>query len=399
MSTVSVVFNKPILMRICLYTSTALPLVGGQEMVVDALARHFLNAGHRVAVLAPRPTRQAQLGDDDLPYTVIRHPRFISKRYLVGTYCWWLLRAQARYRFDVIHCHGLYQPGYVAAICKHRTKVPLVITSHGEDTPASSHRLKNPQVRQRHVDALVLADRLVAISRFTRSGYEELSPSSRTAIIDIPNGVDLDPFDVRATRPRDLEPAIVPGKYALFLGRLSHRKGVDVLLQAWKQLPAHEQVQLVIAGDGEERRSLEAQAAALQLAERVRFVGSVASERKTYLIQNAKFMVTPTRTWEGMPLTVLEGFAAGRFQVATAVPGIVDLVRHGETGLLAPPESPGGLAAVLGQALVETNGAERMGQQARKCAEQYSWKQIAARHLQLYAQLLRPALQPAGHAS
>src|SRR5260370_36866319 len=77
------------IMRICIYTHTALPLVGGQEMVIDALAREFTRMGHDLVVLAPRPTRFARLGDEDLPYRVARHPRFISK-HLVGWYRWWL---------------------------------------------------------------------------------------------------------------------------------------------------------------------------------------------------------------------------------------------------------------------------------------------------------------------
>jgi glycosyltransferase involved in cell wall biosynthesis len=386
-------------MQICLYTSTALPLVGGQEMVVDSLAREFLRAGHRVVVLAPRPTRHAQLGDEDLPYPVIRHPRFISKRYLVGAYCWWLLRAQARWQFDVIHCHGLYQPGYVAALSKNRIGVPLVVTSHGEDAPTSSHRLKHPKVRQRHIYALRRADSLVSISRFTRAGFEELCPDSRVRIVDIPNGVHLDRLTAPVTRPSDLDSAIAPGQYALFLGRLSHRKGIDVLLHALRQVPRNGRVQLVVAGDGDQRQFLESLAVHLDLDRCVRFVGTVAAERKTYLIRNSKFMVTPTRTWEGLPLTVLEGFAAGRFQVATAVPGIVDLVRHGETGLLAPPESPEGLAVALRQAFDDTEGAARMGRQARTVAEEHCWKSVSENHLRLYSRLIRPARMSEGNSS
>ncbi|HZU35642.1 MAG TPA: glycosyltransferase, partial [Gemmataceae bacterium] len=62
-------------MRICLYTDTALPKLGGQELVVDALARQFQAAGHRVTVLAPKPRRPVRPNDDAFPYSIVRHPR------------------------------------------------------------------------------------------------------------------------------------------------------------------------------------------------------------------------------------------------------------------------------------------------------------------------------------
>ena len=79
-------------MRICLYTETALPQVGGQEMVVDTLARTYQALGHEAVVLAPQPHSAYRARDEQLPYRVVRHPRFFSSRdfvswYLVIFYC------------------------------------------------------------------------------------------------------------------------------------------------------------------------------------------------------------------------------------------------------------------------------------------------------------------------
>ena len=63
-------------MKICLYTGSALPKLGGQEAVVDSLAREFLKLGHEPVVLAPRPRLPLLPRDSELTYTVIRHPRF-----------------------------------------------------------------------------------------------------------------------------------------------------------------------------------------------------------------------------------------------------------------------------------------------------------------------------------
>ncbi len=375
-------------MRICVYTGTALPLLGGQEIVVDTLAREFQDQGHEVVVLAPRSAGLDKRHDREQPYVVARHPRFVSKRRLVSLYRHYLLRLHRRHRFDVLHCHGVYPTGWIGSLCRQDWGLPLVVTSHGEDGPSSSHRLHQPMFRRRYASALNSADALVAISRFTRSAYTELAPECESRIVDIPNGVHLKEIGQPVPRPDDLDAAVRPGAYVLFLGRLVERKGVDVLLKALALMPPAGGVQLVIAGDGAERGDLQTLASQLKLEERVRFVGVARDERKSYLLQNALCTVVPTRTWEGLPLVVLEAFAAGKAVIASRVPGVVDVVHPGQTGMLVPPDTPDALSAVLLHAFRNPTDMSRLGRQARQVANEYSWSNVAGAHLQLYEQIL-----------
>jgi glycosyltransferase involved in cell wall biosynthesis len=373
-------------MRICIYTETALPKIGGQEMVVDALARQFHDLGHDVIVLAPRPRLPLRPDDANFPYPVVRHPRFFSTRYLVAWYRWWLLRLQKRQRFDILHCHGVYPPGYLAALCRDRLGIPTAITSHGGDVRDGNVRLAKAVLHRRHVQALDAADALIAISRFTHEGYRRLSPEARR-IVTIPNGVDLEPYSVTAARPAGLDGAIRPGEYVLFLGRLKNRKGVDLLIDALAHVPANGRVQLVIAGDGEERTALQAQAERLGLNGRIRFVGSTFAATKTYLLQNALCTAMPSREWEAFPLVVLESFAAGTPVLATRVPGLEDLIQPDRTGWLVPQDSVSDLALLLHKVLEERQRLNGMREQARQAAQAYSWRKIAERHLGLYEEL------------
>src|SRR5208283_2330779 len=117
-------------MRICLYTNTALPKVGGQEIVIDALARQFLALGHEPVVLAPRRRSQGPFDAASVPYPVAWHPRFISTSRFVSWYGHWMAKQHRIRRFDVIHCHGTYPAGYVGACCNAVRHLPLIITSH-----------------------------------------------------------------------------------------------------------------------------------------------------------------------------------------------------------------------------------------------------------------------------
>jgi len=206
-------------MRICLYTDTAKPKLGGQEFVVDALARQFQNIGLEVKVLAPRPRYPLRPDDGQLPYPVVRHPRFYSTHALVAWYRWWLRRLWQSWPFDILHCHGVYPPSYLAALLQLHRHVPVVVTSHGGDVQPGSVRLANPVVRQRLQQRLQAADALVAISRITRDNYRRLCPHART-IVSIPNGVYLEPYAQATARPVELVAAIRPRVYFLFLCRL-----------------------------------------------------------------------------------------------------------------------------------------------------------------------------------
>jgi len=387
-------------MRICLYTCTALPKLGGQQAVVDALARQFLAAGHEPYVLAPRPRWPMRCDDASLPYPVLRHPRFISTRHLVAWYRRWLIKYHRQHRFDVLHCHDVYPSGYLAALSQRhllsshfqsaignrQSAIPFIITSHGGDLREGNTRLVKPGLAARFQQAIQSADALISIGKFTHDGFIRLGGDEHR-IVPIPNGVDLEPFAHLVDRPVDISPAISPGKYLLFLGRLAKRKGVDLLLQALHQADAG--IQLVIAGSGNEQAELEKLVDQLNLRRQVELVGRVAGTSKTWLLQNARCTVMPSRDWEAFPLVVLESHAAGRPVIASDIPGLQDVVQNQITGLLVKPESPADWATAIRRAMTDDAWIAAAGQAARQSAAKYAWQTIAQRHLDLYAQLMK----------
>lgn len=374
-------------MKICLYTDTALPKMGGQEMVVDALARHFLDLDQQITVLAPLP-RKLTPCDDRFPYEIVRHTRFFSTQFFIAWYRRYLAQEYRRRPFDILHCHGIYPGTYLASLLGHALPVPMIVTSHGGDVFQDNVRLKKPIIRERCRQGLRHASALVAISRFTRAGFARICPEAQPRIVDIPNGVHLRQFEERVARPADLDFSLAPGSYALFLGRLKHRKGVDVLLHALARTPANGSVQLAIVGDGEERPALEVLADQLDLAGRVLFLGTLTGQAKSYVVQNARFGVVPSRQWEAFGLVVLEGHAAGLPMLTSEMPGLADLVRPEENGLIVPPEDPAALAAALTRLFTDDALVHRLAAQARAAVQQYDWRNIAMRHLDLYERVL-----------
>jgi glycosyltransferase involved in cell wall biosynthesis len=172
------------------------------------------------------------------------------------------------------------------------------------------------------------------------------------------------------------------------LGRLDPRKGIDVLLQATVLLRGQCDCELVVAGRGPEGPALEALAARLGIGRQVHFIGQTAGQQKLWLLQNGLCTIVPSRTWEAFGVVVIESFAAGRPVIASKLPGLADLVEPGRTGLLVPPESPQELAEAIRHMMRDSQRADNWGKAARQFVQVFDWRNIALRHLDLFAELI-----------
>jgi glycosyltransferase involved in cell wall biosynthesis len=165
------------------------------------------------------------------------------------------------------------------------------------------------------------------------------------------------------------EPAPPPSEpVVLFVGALEHDKGVDMLLDAFASVRSRVRgARLWVVGEGPRREELVAQARRLGLDHEVWFRGTFPRLELRQLYDSCRLLVLPSRS-EGLPRVIVEAMARARPVVATRVGGIPELVEHGVTGLLVPPEDPGALADALLRLLADRDLAARMGAEARRRA-------------------------------
>src|SRR5581483_5262216 len=148
-------------------------------------------------------------------------------------------------------------------------------------------------------------------------------------VAEIPNGVDFPD----AYPPLEAGPfAFLRRPYALFLSRISWKKGLDRLITAWASIP---HVELIIAGNDEENYlpALRQLAETHGVADRVRFVGPVSDTDKWALYENAAVFVLPSYS-ENFGNVVAEAMAVGCPVVISPEVGISGLVRAGECGVV-----------------------------------------------------------------
>ena len=151
------------------------------------------------------------------------------------------------------------------------------------------------------------------------------------------------------------------GGYAIFVGRLSHEKGLDTLLDAWRDhadLPP-----LKIVGDGPLADQVKA---AVASNSRIEWLGRRAMNEVFDLIGNAAVLVFPSECYETFGRTAVEAFAKGTPVVASGHGAPADVVDHGRTGLLFKPGDSNDLAAKVQQMMSDDAMRLRMREEVRR---------------------------------
>lgn len=254
-------------------------------------------------------------------------------------------------RDDVVHVHVHFgtNSATVAMLCHLLGGPGYSMTIHGPaefDSPESL--ALGEKVRHSRFT--------VAISSFGRSQVWRWSdPADWEKVHVVRCGLDVDFLDGDPGDPLET-PTL------LNIGRLTPEKGQLVLVEAAAELVRRgRRFELTIIGDGEFRTSLEALIARRGLDDVVRLAGWKSSEEVRHCLQNSRALVQSSFA-EGLPVVIMEALACHRPVVSTAIAGIPELVRSGESGWLVPAGSVLQLADAMEAVLdAEIDQLRRMG--------------------------------------
>jgi glycosyltransferase involved in cell wall biosynthesis len=290
-------------------------------------------------------------------------PKAIMPLYFAGTLLAILARALSG-RLDLLHVNmserlSVVRKGAVVYLGR-VLGVPVVLHLHGAEF-ADHCRSLSPAARRQVIRMMRNADRVVVLGEYWRRFVTEelgLSPERVELLYNaVPGPAALAP------RPPPAGPCRM-----LFMGAVSTRKGMDVLLEAAALLNDAGDWELTVAGNGDVER-FQAAAEAAGLKERVRFLGWVDTARGRELLAQADLLVLPSRN-EGLPMAILEAMSYGLPVVTTPVGSIRDAVADGVTGRLVPVGDPVALAAALKALIRDGDLRRRMGASARRRYEE-----------------------------
>ncbi len=385
-----------------LYPNAAQPNHG---VFVENRLRHLLTTGAATArVVAPVPwfpSRAAIFGDwarhaaaprgETRHGIAIDHPRYPVIPRLGMSAAPFLLAAGSRAAlrraapFDLIDAHYVYPDGVAAVRLGAALGVPVVITARGSDvTQLPDHALPRLMIR----DALRRAAALIAVSAALGRRLVELGADPARVTV-LRNGVDT-----RVFHPVDRDAARatlgVAGTVLVSVGALIPRKGHDRSIAALAHLPG---ATLLIAGDGPERARLAAQAASLGLGARVRLLGAVphAALPALYGAADVSLLASAREGWANV---LLESMACGTPVVASNIPGNPEVVQQRAAGLIAPANTPEGIAAGVRDLLA----APPARAATRAYAEGFGWEETSRGQLTVFRQALSRSAMPASEA-
>ena len=379
-------------MNIGIFASAFHPHLGGVEEMVRQLAHEFQRRGVSPVVITNRWPRSLPVSEtiEGIPVhrLAMRAPDWNLRVRAVHHLTFYFTRRRMLqilrdHRIDLLHVQCVGSNGYYALVAKRALQLPLVVTAQGERTmDAASIYERSPFLNEALRDLLREAGHITTCSQNTLDDLEQWSGASLGAKASvIYNGVRGDDFAAAG-----LTPSPHPRPYILGIGRLVAQKGFDVLIRAFTAagLRSHD---LLIAGEGPERASLEALARAAGCGDRIRFIGRAERKEAVVLFHHCAFFVLPSRH-EPMGIVNLEAMVAGKAVIASRTGGVPEIVIDGETGALIPPDDAPALAHALRKFADDPALCAELGAAGRRRAESFTWPAIAESYLDIYAKVL-----------
>jgi glycosyltransferase involved in cell wall biosynthesis len=425
-------------MRVLLLAQFFPPDIGGEERHVLNLANTLADRGHEVAVATQRLD---DVPDREVLASGVRVHRFATTAMrLPGVYsssrahhppvpdplgARELARIVRDEHPDVVHAHN-WIVNSALALRRHSAAKPrfgLVLTLHDYSQVCATKRLMRADAicpgpkasrclpcasahygpivgpvtvaatsimrawKERAIDHIISVSQAVADRNRIPDG-----PSSSVIPNFVLDSALLPPIDDPTHQPSGDTPFAVPkDPFVLFVGELSHEKGLHTLLRAHGSLGKHRPALMLVG-----RRTSDTPT---RLPDGVEMHLDWPHEHVLAAFQHCLMAVLPSVWPDPCPTTVLEAMASGRPVIASSVGGVVDMIADGTSGLLVPPGDTAGLAVAIDRLLADEDLRARLGASAKVAVGRFTASVVAERLEAVYARVVPRGQSTAGTAA
>jgi glycosyltransferase involved in cell wall biosynthesis len=377
-------------LRIGLVTNTFLPTVGGLEWKVHYLATQYVRMGHDVTVFAERPgilpiNPAIQVSPI---YNLIRCGiSFPGVARLGLDRIFYRRRIMQEYQkkpYDILHCHQIGSPARYGLDIKKITGIPVISTTSGADVQKCAELgygiCLDPKKEIMVRDNLQKIDVVGSISASVRKDIERLSPKAK--IVDIPNGVDWENFQIGPqTLLRDLVGISDDSKIMISVGRNHKKKGYALGLAAFAKI-ASRFPNCIYVLVGKEVPDLESTVAELGLKNQVFLLDQITMDEIPYYMHSSDIFFNPSLL-EGFAQVNAQALCCGLPMVITDAPGNADAGLNGGA-LIARSADVDSIAEKLEMMLSSENLQRKLGKEAFDSSRRYSWETIAQQYVEIF---------------
>ncbi len=338
---------------------------GAEQLVVDTVNElHARGIDVRV-VTVRKEGAHSMIGDLHIPPERIISVPFRSL-FDISAYAA-LIRLVRRTQPSTIMMHLWFanSVGRIAILCMRVLgRFPTIITF--EENVYDAVKSK----RQYFLDRLLqgVSDTIVAVSPSVKDSLQKHGINQKRVVVLL-NAIDTKQLSpVPGEREVMRESLGIPSDefVYLFIGRLIHQKGADIMLRAFAEIQG---ARLLIIGDGVDRAGLEALAADLGITAHVSFLGARRDLR--HLFAASDCFVMPSR-WEGFSIVLLQALAGGLPVVATDYGSVRDVIREGQSGIIVPVDDVTALADAFSRVRAEPELRERICLGAKEDIQRFS---------------------------
>jgi phosphatidyl-myo-inositol dimannoside synthase len=376
-------------MRLLVITELYLPTKGGTAVWFDEVYRRLGGKEIHIVTADVPGAPEHDLNHPNTVYRVRLQRHGWLKPESLGMYAKLLWRATniaLANKIDTVHAGRVLPEGLVGWLVAKLVRVPLVIYAHGEEITTWRQPAKYGMMRF----VYRRADAVVANSEFTRDELLKLGVAENHIHLIYP-GVDVERF--RPSLPcEDLKAKIGlrPGqKLILSVGRLSRRKGFDMVIRALSSLRKHNiDCRYALIGIGEDHDYLTQLANELGVADHVHLLGHVSTDDLPRWYNACDVFVMPNREingdTEGFGMVFLEAAACGKPVIAGTAGGTGSAVIDGTTGFRVDGATEEETTTVLSRLLLNPGISGMLGSAARqRSLTEFSWEQVARKTTQI----------------
>ncbi len=370
-------------MKVLLFSTAYLPHIGGAELAVKEITGRLPDIEFDLitAKLKRGLSDFERIGNINV-YRIGAGNSFFDKPLLPNLGFLKALSLHKNKKYDLIHGIMASQGSAAGYLFKFlNKKIPFILTLQEGDLGRNS---PFDRFWQRRI--IRKADAITAISGYLADFAGRFN--KKTPIFVVPNGVDLEKFQITNNKLQINSKLQNPNQRTIItVSRLVKKNGIDILIRAFHILNTKYLIpdtELLIIGDGKERKKLEKLANKLKLNEKVKFLGNISHEELPKYLVEADIFARPSRS-EGLGIAFLEAMAAGVPVIGTRVGGIPDFLEDGKTGLFSKVDDPKDLTEKIEMVLGDENLSRKLSKNGRKLVEEkYNWDKIAVQMKEVY---------------
>jgi len=335
--------------------------LGGAEQQSQKLARILSSKNHKITLFAGSKFNETRDENANLKIKRIEYKNIKFLRIFLAQLLVFIPEIKREVsRLSLLLCYQVAPSGIIGLFSKMLFKLPLIIWMRAETEYKSllGKFIFTPILLKFSDIFIVQTNKMKKdlISLYSKKILFKKNKLEKIRII--PNGVDIDNCP------------LIPHKHRsglVYIGRLHKVKGIKYLLEAMKGVKE----KLYIIGEGPDKSRLLKMAKSLN----VEFLGKLPQREVFNCLKKTKLLVLPSLS-EAMPNVILEAISFGVPIVATKVGGIVDIIKHGQTGFLVEPKNSKQLRKYLEILLEDEELWNKISMNCLIEAEKYSWTRV-----------------------